>query len=231
MEELRVLVVSSVSSDKEITVTARTEKLNQFIDIVKLCNLNISISTNIPDYASSHGYDLVFVDLQDYPSNDISFNYLLKLASSLKICLFNAPKDSIDEQKALLVGIGGVFYESDRADIILKGITGLKNDEYWFKRATINSALNELLKDTSSFGTQKNESATIDLGSLLTKRERTIISFVSKGAQNKEIADQLHISVNTVKTHIYSLFRKTSSRNRIELAAWSQQYHQSRILN
>ncbi|HAU92054.1 MAG TPA: hypothetical protein DCW59_06830, partial [Alteromonas sp.] len=44
---------------------------------------------------------------------------------------------------------------------------------------------------------------------------------VSKGAQNQEIADTLHISVNTVKTHIYSIFRKTNSRNRVELVAWS----------
>jgi DNA-binding CsgD family transcriptional regulator len=58
---------------------------------------------------------------------------------------------------------------------------------------------------------------------LLTKREKTIVSLVSSGAKNQEIADELHISPNTVKTHIYSIFRKTSSRNRIELIAWSMQ--------
>ena len=57
----------------------------------------------------------------------------------------------------------------------------------------------------------------------MTKRENTIIDLVTKGSKNHEIADQLNISTNTVKTHIYSIFRKTNSRNRIELITWSLQ--------
>jgi DNA-binding CsgD family transcriptional regulator len=48
-----------------------------------------------------------------------------------------------------------------------------------------------------------------------------IVVLIGQGAQNKEIADQLHISVNTVKTHVYSIYRKTSCRNRVELIKWS----------
>ena len=57
----------------------------------------------------------------------------------------------------------------------------------------------------------------------LTKRENAIIGLVSKGAKNAEIAEQLHISPNTVKTHLYSIFRKTQSRNRVELISMTQQ--------
>ncbi|WP_372811973.1 response regulator transcription factor, partial [Pseudoalteromonas nigrifaciens] len=58
----------------------------------------------------------------------------------------------------------------------------------------------------------------------LTKRERSVIHLIAQGASNSVIADKLNISDHTVKTHLYSAFKKTSSRNRIELANWAQRY-------
>ena len=58
----------------------------------------------------------------------------------------------------------------------------------------------------------------------LTKRERTIIQMVSSGARNKEVAFRLCISEHTVKAHLSSIFRKTQSRNRVELLRWAQLY-------
>ena len=58
----------------------------------------------------------------------------------------------------------------------------------------------------------------------LTKRERSVIHLIAQGASNNTIADKLNISDHTVKTHLYSAFKKTNSRNRVELANWAQQY-------
>jgi DNA-binding NarL/FixJ family response regulator len=44
---------------------------------------------------------------------------------------------------------------------------------------------------------------------------------VAKGWTNEEIADDLHISMSTVKTHVASLMRKLSARNRVEIAMWA----------
>jgi len=38
------------------------------------------------------------------------------------------------------------------------------------------------------------------------------------GLKNKDIASELHISENTVKRHLQSIFGKTGSRDRLELA-------------
>ena len=52
----------------------------------------------------------------------------------------------------------------------------------------------------------------------ITRREGEIIKLIQTGITNQEIADNLFISVATVKDHNHNLFRKCSVRNRLELA-------------
>jgi len=52
----------------------------------------------------------------------------------------------------------------------------------------------------------------------ITRREREIIKLIQAGKTNQEIADDLFISVATVKDHNHNLFRKSGVRNRLELA-------------
>ena len=55
----------------------------------------------------------------------------------------------------------------------------------------------------------------------LTSREEEILIPVAKGWTNHEIADEMHISISTVKTHLASLMRKLGARNRVEIAMWA----------
>lgn len=55
----------------------------------------------------------------------------------------------------------------------------------------------------------------------LTPREREVLRLVVTGVGNREIADGLGISVNTVKYHVANLLRKHGARTRAELAAFS----------
>ena len=55
----------------------------------------------------------------------------------------------------------------------------------------------------------------------LTSREEEVLIPVAQGWTNHEIADDLHISVSTVKTHLASLMRKLDARNRVEIAMWA----------
>ncbi|GHG97408.1 response regulator transcription factor [Amycolatopsis roodepoortensis] len=49
---------------------------------------------------------------------------------------------------------------------------------------------------------------------LLTPRELQILLLIAAGLENPEIARSLHVSVDTVKTHARSLFRKLGARGR-----------------
>jgi DNA-binding NarL/FixJ family response regulator len=58
----------------------------------------------------------------------------------------------------------------------------------------------------------------------LTAREEEILIPVATGRTNAEIADELHISLSTVKTHLASLMRKLEARNRVEIAMWAYEH-------
>lgn len=56
----------------------------------------------------------------------------------------------------------------------------------------------------------------------VTQRELTIIGLISEGFRNKEIAEKLFISINTVKNHRRNLFKKTRVRNSLQLINYAQ---------
>ncbi|REJ82818.1 MAG: DNA-binding response regulator [Bacteroidetes bacterium] len=50
----------------------------------------------------------------------------------------------------------------------------------------------------------------------LSSREKEILQLLSEGYRNKEVADALHISISTVKTHIYNIYQKLHVTSRVE---------------
>ncbi len=61
----------------------------------------------------------------------------------------------------------------------------------------------------------------------LTEREEEILLLVARGRTNAELADELFISLSTVKFHLARIMTKLNARNRVELAMWA--YETGRI--
>ena len=51
----------------------------------------------------------------------------------------------------------------------------------------------------------------------ISKREQEVILLICEGKTNKEIEDELFISLQTVKDHIYRIYQKTGVKNRVQL--------------
>lgn len=76
------------------------------------------------------------------------------------------------------------------------------------------------LKSSFTFLSVKNESGTASFITKynISKREKDILLLICEGKSNKEIADNLFISVDTVKDHNNNIFQKTGVKNRTQLA-------------
>ena len=55
----------------------------------------------------------------------------------------------------------------------------------------------------------------------LSRREREITALVAQGFRNREIADKLFISEQTVKNHMHNIFEKVGVQDRLELALYA----------
>ena len=51
----------------------------------------------------------------------------------------------------------------------------------------------------------------------LSKREQEILALILEGKSNQDIADELFISISTIKTHIYNIYRKLGVKNRLQV--------------
>lgn len=127
--------------------------------------------------------------------------------------LFNLRKGRGIEQMALARGVRGFFYVENAITQLPKGVRVIFDGELWVSREI-----------TSQYILEKKEtlpSATRMDSSILSRREIQVLSMVAGGATNDEIAKKLYISPNTVKTHVYNIFKKINVPNRLQAALWA----------
>lgn len=145
-----------------------------------------------------------------------------RIATDVPVALYQVERGSLDQEAALLLGIRGILFTDQRMDLMLTGLRKMVSDELWYDRPLISKIFRRLVQHQEHHNQIPEDKAAIM--QMLTGRERTVIKLVSSGARNKEIAHRLCISEHTVKAHISSIFRKTQSRNRVELLRWAQTY-------
>ncbi len=151
-------------------------------------------------------------------SENQSFEEILKSIatngnlSECLIALFNLHENSGVEKKALSRKIRGFFYKDDQFEIFLKGIRSMLKGEIWISRQI-------LLKFV--FESFNKKQAAIEKKTALTPRELDILALISMGSTNEEIANRMCISTNTVKTHLYNIFKKINVPNRLQAALWA----------
>ncbi len=79
----------------------------------------------------------------------------------------------------------------------------------------------KLLAEFQDLATGAEKESTEQANADLSPREGEVLQLVAQGATNKEIADSLFISENTVKTHLKSIMEKLHLANRSQAAAYA----------
>ena len=111
--------------------------------------------------------------------------------------------------EALSAGASGYILKKTTPDKLLDAIT-----ELYEGGAPMSSQIAR--KVVAAFQNKPAFSISSDSLDVLSKREKEILEMLSKGLLYKEIADQLFISSQTVRKHVYHIYEKLHVSNRIE---------------
>lgn len=156
---------------------------------------------NAPELVSALKTTDADIVLMDF-TPDLSFNLLLemqRLVPSTRIVLWVRNISTELAYQAMEHGVRGILRRTQAIDTFLKCLRMVAEGGLWFE---------ETLK--TSFTSMRTVS--------LTRRESQLISLLSQGLKNKEIASTLFISEGTVKVYLSRLFHKLGVKDRFELA-------------
>jgi len=107
----------------------------------------------------------------------------------------------------------GVFRHDDDQSRLIEGVKAVLNGEQTAELSVMHPALYSAVQVTAPTE-----------NSPLTERECEILNELRCGATNMDIARALFISENTVRTHLYNVFRKLSVKNRTQAVSWANEH-------
>lgn len=114
-----------------------------------------------------------------------------------------------DYVQVVRLGARGLVLKADDPQKLFAAIRAVADGELAFSDEIAHSVLDAMVSNQTAVPTSMTR---------LSERERQVSSMVARGMRNRDIATDLHISENTVKRHLQSIFSKTGSRDRLELA-------------
>jgi DNA-binding NarL/FixJ family response regulator len=127
---------------------------------------------------------------------------------ALQIIMLTVYEDSDLIFKALQAGANGYLLKRSAPDKILEAIVDVS-------RGGAPMSSNIARKVVQSF---QNKGLSFEDHANLTRREEEILGCVVRGLINKEIADELSVSVETIRVHLKSIYEKLHVRSRTEAA-------------
>jgi len=142
--------------------------------------------------------DLLLLDL----TSDVHFGLLAGMQAAVgqtKVVLWVRGISTELALQAMGVGVRGVLRKTLPAETLVRCLNRVHDGELWFEKA-----LTDTLMSTRRY--------------TLTRREGQLVTLLSQGLKNKEIATAMEISEGSVKVYLSRLFQKLGVKDRFELA-------------
>ena len=157
--------------------------------------------------ASSQGSQKLFSAMQEG-----------KLATRVIVLTSGEAKEDFVE--AVRHGCCGIVPKQTSTELLLKSIRKVHAGEFWLDRMTTADVIRRLAKKPPASGASLR-SGIRDQAVSLSQREREIVILVAQGFKNKEMAERMFISEQTVKNHLHNIFDKLGVSDRLELALYA----------
>jgi DNA-binding NarL/FixJ family response regulator len=142
-------------------------------------------------------------------------------APQAKILLFTASENKEDFIEAMKLGCCGILPKDAAAPLIAKSIQKVHAGEIWLDSNTTAAVIRQFASPLDPTLAQVAANAKPRERAQLSQREREIIVLIAQGYKNKEIAEKMFITEQTVKNHLHNVFDKLGVSDRLELALYA----------
>ncbi len=191
----------------------------------------VAVLNRSPDIAAvaeaANGHELLLEDSPDVVLLDLG----LKSGESLRVAcgmLQDYPDARIivmdllpaheELQEFVGAGVSGFVMKDAPLDVVLNTIRSVASGLKVLPDEMTATLFSEIAWEAASSGMSTDHG-----GTRLTPREREVVDRIAEGLSNKAIAEQLHISVHTVKSHVRNIMDKLTMNSRLQIAAYVHQ--------
>lgn len=140
------------------------------------------------------------------------------LGLSVKVVLLTGELTDKEATLSFRLGIQGILLKEMAPSLLIQCLRKVSSGGQWIERCSFSRAMQLLLQRQEGMEEARQH---------LTDREMELIRMVAEGFQNKEIAAQLFIAEDTVKRHLYNIYKKLNIKNRPQLIRYA---HEKRLI-
>jgi DNA-binding NarL/FixJ family response regulator len=142
-------------------------------------------------------------------------------APRTKVLLFTASENKEEFIEAMKLGCSGVLTKDSAPQLIIKSIQKVNAGEIWLDSNTTAAVIRQFANPSDFTPPSLHGNGKPRERAQLSQREREIIVLIAQGYKNKEIAEKMFITEQTVKNHLHNVFDKLGVSDRLELALYA----------
>lgn len=137
-----------------------------------------------------------------------------------KVIVLTASEDKNEFVQAMKFGTSGIVLKQTATELLIKSIRKVYAGEIWLDSHTTAAVMRQFSAAEEAPAPAAANSRDRER-SPLSQREREIVALVAQGFKNKEMAEKMFISEQTVKNHLHNIFDKLGVSDRLELALYA----------
>ncbi len=165
--------------------------------------------------------DVLLLDLRMPNLDGLSALQALQQSNKrTRVIVLTASEDKNEFVQAMKLGCSGIVLKQTAPDLIVKSIRKVNAGEIWLDSHTTAAVMRQFQTGQESSGSGQAGGKGRER-SPLSSREREIVALVAQGYKNKEMAEKMFISEQTVKNHLHNIFDKLGVSDRLELALYA----------
>src|SRR5579864_9088024 len=175
------------------------------------------------DVLQQHEPDILLLDLKMTGLAGLATLQRLQAARNrTRVIVLTASDDKNEFVQAMKLGTSGIVLKQTATELLIKSIRKVHAGEIWLDSHTTAAVIRQFVANDDAPPPPPQAAAPRERErSPLSQREREIVALVAQGFKNKEMAEKMFISEQTVKNHLHNIFDKLGVSDRLELALYA----------